>query len=484
MKKAAVIWVLFVLLILLLPFGSYAVESHQPKTPIKHVINIYLENHTFDNFFGIYPYSPYSSAQNITSALPTPVNLLGTSMMSNLSAIPAGTFSTPNPIEGETAYHTDWNHGKMNQFVKGSGPNSMTYYTPAQLGPLWDLAEQYSMADMYFAPVISESAPNSIYYLAGYSPVFNDYGPPPYIPFSHTIFGELSSYNVSWGVYIPHQSAGTSFSEFRHFSGMSQYSSNIYSWNSFTSQLKSGTLPSVSYVFAQGGNQTDQGAPSNLIEGEMWIMYLINSIEKSPIWNSTTVFITWDDPGGYYDQVAPPVVDGVQLGFRLPFMVISPYAKEGYISSTVLSHSSILAFIDYNWGLPALNQFVSSVNIPLDMFDFNTTYGSSTLARPPISFNFGSNFPLPQSPYFTLPTDLQSLNISGTYPMNPQFNLSSLPYEKTGSTAVNLSSLGSSVFNKTDSVIVPFYATPYFLFALIAVNVAVFSLAIGRRRRR
>ena len=75
------------------------------------------------------------------------------------------------------------------------------------------------------------------------------------------------------------------------------------------------------------------GAPSDILKGELWLLKLINSIEESPLWNSTAVFITWDDPGGYYDQVPPPVFHGVQLGMRLPLIVVSTYAKEDYKES-------------------------------------------------------------------------------------------------------------------------------------------------------
>jgi phospholipase C len=485
MNKKGAILVVLILIVLLLPIGASSISGQNTRTPIKHVINIYFENHTFDNYFGTYPQSPQSSKQGIISSLPTPVNLLNNvSLLSSVRAIPAGNFSTPDPIEGYTAYHTDWNHGSMNNFLNGSGPYSMTYYNSSQLGPIWDLAEQYSMGDMYFSPVISESAPNTMYYLAGFSPVFNDYGPPPGIPFSQTIFGELSSYNVSWGLYIPKQSLASNYSEWNHIEGMNSYLGNVGTWDDFSSELENGTIPSVSYVFSQEANGTDQAAPSNILKGEMWLIYLVNKIEESPIWNSTAIFITWDDPGGYYDQVSPPVVDGMQLGFRLPFIVISPFAKEGYISNTILTHSSILAFIDYNWEMPALNQFVSRVNIPIDFFNFNDSYGQNGVLREPIIFNFGNSFPVPKAPEFTLPTNLQSLNISATFPMEPQYNLSSLPYPKTGSVIFNLSSISPQVFVKQNSVLVPFYASYSFLFAFILLDVIVLSFGVRQRWKK
>jgi phospholipase C len=475
-----------ILLILTLSTGTsltYA-TANNTKTPIKHLINIYLENHTFDNFFGTYPIDPSSPRQNVIANLSTPVNLLqNSSLMNELSPVASDAFSTPNPIEGNTAYHIDWNRGRMNNFIEGSGAYSMTYYTAAQLGPIWDLAEEYSLGDMYFSPVLSESFPNTMYYLAGYTPVMNNYGPP-FIPFSQTIFGELESYNISWGLSIPYQNQSATYSEWSSISGMNDYASHVLSWSTFVSDLGSGNIPAVSWVFSQKANGTDQGAPSNVLKGEAWLMYMINKIEESPIWNSTAVTITWDDPGGYYDQIAPPVLDGVQLGFRLPLIIVSPFAKENYVSNTVLTHSSILAFIDYNWELPALNQYVSSVNIPLDFFDFNMPYVGSVISRASLVFGFGASFPLPQQPHFNLPGNLQKLNISDTFPTLPQYNLATLPYPEYGATNLTLSSVSSEIFVKENTVIIPLYASPYFLTLLVAANVALLIWGIRIRKRR
>jgi phospholipase C len=475
MKRATAAATLSILFVLLLSAGiPSAYAAGGTRTPITHLVNIYLENHTFDNYFGAYPADSSSPNQGIIANLSTPVNLLQNgSLMSQLTPVLPGTFSTPDPIEGNTAYHMEWNNGLMNNFVAGSGPYSMTYFTAAQLGPIWDLAEEYSLGDMYFSPVLSESDPNTLYYLAGYTPVINDYGPPPSIPFSQTILGELQSYGISWGLFIPYQNQSATYSEWNKVSGINGYSSNIFTWSSFVSDLSSGNLPAVSWIFSQDANGTDQGPPSNILKGDMWIMYMINQIEQSPLWSSTAVTITWDDSGGYYDQVAPPVIGGVQAGFRLPLIVVSPFAKEDYVSNTVLTHSSILAFIDYNWGLPALNRYVADVNVPLDLFNFNASYGGGGVSRSSLVFSFGSSFPMPQQPYFNLPENSQKLNFSETFPMQPQYSLATLPYPRQGASTFTLSSVSSTVFVPDDTVIIPFYAAPYFLAILIAVDVAL-----------
>lgn len=472
MKKSVLLATLLISIVVILPAASGALSQQGERTPIKHVINIYFENHTFDNFFGTYPQNPSSPNQSLISNISEPLNLLNISLANSLRSVPAGTFNTTNPMEGYTSYHIDWNHGAMDGWLRGSGPSSMTYYTSSQLGPIWDLAEEYGIGDNYFAPVISESDPNTLYYLAGFSPIINDYGPPPIIPISNTIFGELNHYGISWGSYV--SGNYKSFDMSRMIGGISAYNGNINSWNTFLGQLKDGTLPAVSYVFSQGGNGYDMGAPQNILKGELWLMSLINHIEESPIWGNTVVFVTWDDPGGYFDQVSPPVIDGNQLGMRLPLIVVSPFAKENYISSTVLTHSSILAFIDYNWNIPALNSFVSKVNIPLDFFDFNNS-------RPAMSFTFGDQVSIPTNLYFNLTQSDSSLNLSGTFPLAPQEPLNSLPYSGHGKVNYTLSSIGSGLFVKNEVALYPFYSSPYLLLILIICSVAVLGYLPRRK---
>jgi hypothetical protein len=137
-----------------------------------------------------------------------------------------------------------------------------------------------------------------------------------------------------------------------------------------------------------------------------------------------------------------------------------------------------LAFIDYNWELPALNRYVSSVNLPLDLFDFNAT------SRGSLVFSFGTNFPIPQQPYFNLPSNQQQLNISATFPMSPQYNLATLPYLRHGAANFTLSSVSSEVFVTANTLIIPFYASTYFLAILAVVNVALLCWGVRIRKGR
>ncbi len=451
------------------------------RTQIKHVVNIFLENHSFDNLFGTYPYDRYSRNSSLSENLSKPLNLLDDkTVLSELSAVRPGVFTTKDPNEGYVQYHIDWNHGKMNGFLNGSGPQSLTYYTASQMGPEWAFAEQYGIANNYYAPQLSESSPNHLFYIAGFSPVINDYGPPPYVPFSESIFGELSAYNISWGFYINDTHAP--FPDWDYLYGAKSYSSHLQSWNQFLNETASGQLPSVSYLFSQDSGDS-QGPPDNILNGEEWLLYVVDSIERSPDWNSTAIFITYDEFGGYYDQVSPPVFDGIQLGFRVPLIVISPYAKEDYISNTQMTHTSLLAFIDYNWNLPALNQLVSVSRIPLDFFDFNMTYAGGQLIRPPLQFTSGMGFPVPATIHFHPVTNTSGYNFSSIFPMDLQIPIGVLPYSRVGSSNVTLSSLDSGIYVLHDRGYVPFTESSVFYGSLVGIQVAIAAAAILVHRR-
>lgn len=477
-KLVPLLFAVVMLSIALVPAVSSgsSVQNDGTRTPIKHVVEIVMENRAFDNLFGIYPNVNGFSGVNPYN-LSVPLNLLSlndSKVINELKPVPNGTYSTKNPIEGYMAYHGDWNHGKMNGFINYSGPQSMTYFTAAQLAPLWVIAEQYALADNYFASVLSETTPNRLYNIAGYSPVVNDYGPPPYVPFNSTLFGELQHNHVSWSYYDYNVSMGSPTLNF--ISGISGYSSHISSWSSFYSNLSTDSIPAVSYLMPVGGGQNgyDMGSPENILKGEMWLLYTIDSIMKSPAWNSTAIFLTFDEGGGFYDQVAPPVLGGHQLGQRIPMILISPYAKENYISHTEMNHDSMLGFIDYNWNLPALNNFVSLSNLPLDMFNFNKTYSNGLVERAPLNLTAQNGFPVPDSAYFTFKPITTSL--ASLFPMKPQIPFSELNYSRTGSSNFSLSDISTTYYVSSDSAQYPFFTTTYVILALAVVDV---GLAFG-----
>jgi phospholipase C len=119
---------------------------------------------------------------------------------------------------------------------------------------------------------------------------------------------------------------------------------NIQSNDKFFSAAKAGTLPSVSWLVPDQGHS--EHPPAKISYGQTYVTDAINAVMKGPDWDSTAIFLTWDDWGGFYDHVAPPVVDSNGYGLRVPGIVISPYAKQGYIDHQTLSHDAYLKFIE------------------------------------------------------------------------------------------------------------------------------------------
>jgi phospholipase C len=351
-------------------------------------------------------------------------------------------------------------------FASNSGSVAMTYFGPSQLAVEWDWAEEYAIADRYFASCLCETDPNRLFSLSGYGAgITTDTGPPPYIPVNQSIFGELNNYGISWGYYVLNPSIDSFPLNF--FDGIGAYSSQVQPWTSFYGALQDGTLPAVSWVMPVGGGaetgQFDQHPEGNMTYGEGWLVGVVDRVMQSSYWNSTAIFITYDEGGGYYDHVPPPVLDGVQLGFRIPLFVISPYTKENYVSHTVMNHASSLSFIDYNWGLPALNAYVADSGLPLDMFDFNQPYNGTGPAREPVVLANSSQFPV-----------------------NLQIPLRDLPYQRSGSTDETLTTLGAKLYVSANSTTTPFWQSLPFTAALAVALVVMLVLAAryARSHRR
>lgn len=461
----------------------YALSDNGTVTPIKHLIILMMENHSFDNLFGIYGQSINGTIeQNVT----IPTNILNLNGSARLTEVSSGLFNTTNPTEGYSNYHADWNNGKMNGFLNGSGPSSLTYFSSSQAALEWDLAMNFALGDMYFSSVLSETLPNRLYSLAGFSPVMEDQAsPPPSIMYNQTVFGEMDHYGVTWKYYLKSQSGGNEPLNF--ISGIGNHYSNVATWQNFMSSIQNGSLPSVSWIspISGGASGYSQHPSDNILAGEMWLFKIVYTLMHSNLWSSSAVIITYDEGGGYYDQVSPPIVEGEQLGFRVPFLLISPYAKEDYVSSTIMSHSSILAFIDYNWKMPALNRMVAVSNIPLDMFNFNKSYPGSFLARSPPVFDSKVMNLLPKGLESSVTYSNNFNNISNCFPANLQYRVSGLPYSTSGSSNTTLQNSSSSLYVGKDIPITS-GGPPERLIILIGLTIVVASAAtyLWRRSRK
>lgn len=310
-----------------------------PPSPIQHVVLIVKENHCFDNYFGTFP-----GADGATLA------------------------HSPNPpLQDPDHRHEAWLTRKATavraQFLEADIPAYFSY------------ARQFTLCDSYFTDVAGPSTPNHLMLIAGDSPVIDN--PPAGAPLFQfpSLPASLDAAKLSWGNY-----GGYAFAMIQGLQGR-----NAFPPQQFAADAQAGKLPAVSWVYAPHDasehppDASDRGNPlvGNVTHGMQWTVAQVNAVVQGGLWPTTAIFITWDDWGGWLDHVDPPEVetwkpDGTQFryGSRVGCLVLSPYAKSGYISKVLHSHVSLIRFCETLFHLPALNSRVQNAGDMSDCFDF------------------------------------------------------------------------------------------------------------------
>jgi phospholipase C len=362
---------------------------------IRHVVVIMQENRSFDHYFGTYP-----GADGIPSGVCVPDPHNGGCVKP---------FHDPNDKNfggphGATNSVADINGGKMDGFVgqaeKGQGcatnnPNCspcqqgqttqcvdvMGYHDAREIPNYWAYARHYVLQDHMYEPNASWSLPEHLFQVSEWSAFCTN----PMDPFSCTnalqnpnpsnglphyawtdMTYMLHKSGVSWGYYVfkgtepdcESDSAVTCapvaqgpktpgiWNPLPSFETVIQDGQlgNVQTLDNFYTSAKNGTLPAVSWIDPNG--KVSEHPTALVSTGQTYVTGLINAIMHGPDWNSTAIFLTWDDWGGFYDHVVPPSVDQNGYGIRVPGIVISPYARKGYIDHQTLSHDAFNKFIE------------------------------------------------------------------------------------------------------------------------------------------
>jgi phospholipase C len=200
-----------------------------------------------------------------------------------------------------------------------------------------------------------------------------------------TIGDRLSEKGVSWGWYAEgwdralggksasfpyHHQAPSYFKQFAP--GTSARKEHLFDLSKFYEQLERGTLPAVCFIRSLNDTSQHPGDGA-LLPGLEWSAGLIENIQKSSVWKECAIILTYDENGGRWDHVAPPLVDPFGPGTRVPTVIISPYAKKGFVDHTCYETVSILTFIEQRWGLAPLSTRDAEANNLLNAFDFQPT---------------------------------------------------------------------------------------------------------------
>jgi phospholipase C len=198
-----------------------------------------------------------------------------------------------------------------------------------------------------------------------------------------TLGDTLTQAGVSWKMYAPNAgfddagfqgSAGyiwTVYDAIRHIRDTPDWQAHVVPTTQFAIDAAAGNLPSVSWISTPSA--VSEHPPASVCTGENWTVSLLQALASGPNWKDSAVFLTWDDFGGFYDHVPPTQVDIYGLGFRVPMLVISPYAKQGFVFKQEAEFSSVLRFIEEDFALPNLTDRDLKANDLMDAFDFTQT---------------------------------------------------------------------------------------------------------------
>jgi len=374
---------------------------------IQHIIVVMQENRSFDQYFGTYPGADGIAMLNGVPKACVPDPNAGTCQrpyVNHADAEGGGPHSDNSvttdidggAMDGFVRAAESAQKGCIDAFQPACAPGPMDvmgYHTQSDIPNYWNYAQNFVLQDKMFEPNASWSLPEHLFQVSGWSATctthndpsscHNDLSQPSLWPptawtsqpsgsqntpiYAWTDLTYLMhKNNVSWRYYVTtgtepdcrndaalscapvKQDAGTYgiWNPLPYFDTVVNDGQvgNVQSLSNFYSAAKAGTLPAVSWVVPSG--DLSEHPPFAVSAGHSYVTSLVNAVMNSPDWNSTAIFLAWDDWGGFYDHVAPPSVDVNGYGLRVPGIVISPYAKQGYIDHQTLSFDEYLKFIE------------------------------------------------------------------------------------------------------------------------------------------
>lgn len=390
MRRLARLYVVLTMMVALLaPTTASAADGEPPTTtPIRHFITLMQENHAFDNYFGTYPGADGTPEGTCMPVDPTKPGgeCIKPHHLGNVAVKDLG--------HNRDIFNGEYRNGKMDGFVsahKGSGipPDlAMGFYDRRDIPYYWNIASQYVLFDRFFTSAAGGSVWNHLFWVTGTpgNPSEDDI-PPHGFGDLPTIFDRLQKKGVSWKFYVQNYDPTITY---RSREGRGDRGSQVV-WNpllaydrylddpelfghivdlsEYYQDLNNNTLPAVAYIVPSGASEHP---PGSIQAGERSVRTLINALTRSSSWNSSAFMWSYDDWGGWYDHVAPPQVDKYGYGFRAPALLVSPYARQGFIDHTQLDFTSELKFIEENWGVAPLAGRDAAALSLTSAFDFSS----------------------------------------------------------------------------------------------------------------
>lgn len=430
------------------------------SSPIAHVVIMIQENRTFNDFFATFPGADGTTTGQVVPnpSCSPPITYKESIPLSKMPLV------LPQDLEHEYyGYHTAYDHGRMDAFdtVRFGGPNGIPectypyqYTDPTQIQPYWNLAKQYALAEHMFSTQGSGSFtahqdlirggtivepgramvdlptcagtkcrwgcdapthPKTLTHLiTAHDKYLVKFGPPPcsnrFTSSYPTLRDLLDAKSISWKYYVPPSdtTVGKLMSAFDVIYPVRygpEWQKNVITPQTHIFyDISHQSLAAVSWLIPDRADSDHPGDPDDT--GPEWVADVVNAIGESPYWNSSAIVVVWDDWGGLYDNLAklgPERYGYGGLGPRVPAIIISPYAKPGYISQTNYEFGSILKYVEQNWNLGSLGTSDQRSKSIIDCFN----YSQQPMAFTPIKSRLDERYFLHRKPsYRPIDTDM------------------------------------------------------------------------------
>jgi phospholipase C len=341
--------------------------------PIQHVIVCCQENHSFDHYFGSYAAVP--AGYGIPAGFTQPDGSGGLVEPFHFTTL-TDDGQDPNHLWADI--HNEWDQGKMDGFYTTNGMVAMGYYNESDLPYYYSLLPNYTLCANYFCGVLADTFPNRLVLYSGTSGGNTSNNISNGTLNYPCVLDLLSQNNITFKNY--NFNCPDNYSVLALFQNWATGGANNelnQSQQQFFTDCTNYTLPQVAFITE--APPYDEHPPANIQTGMGMIESIITAVQNSPAWASTAILLTYDEAGGFFDHIAPEQLDGYGPGIRVPMLIVSPFAKPGYVDTTFSDHTSVLKFIETVFSLPTM----ASINHQFDTSTPTTNNDANGAPFPP-----------------------------------------------------------------------------------------------------